>query len=56
MAVVINSLKKKKLPKAPKMNASKSAWDNYAKRKKEVEAYNRGIETERKRREKLKTK
>jgi hypothetical protein len=51
--VVINSLRKKKLPKRPKMNASKAAWDNYDKRKKEVEAYNKSIEAEKSRRQKI---
>jgi len=54
--VVINSLRKKKLPKTPKMNASKSTWDAHAKKKTEILAYNKKIEGEKKRREAIKAK
>jgi hypothetical protein len=50
---VINSLRKKKQPKRPKMNASKSAWDNYEKKKKAVDAHNKAVETEKSRRQKI---
>lgn len=54
--VVINSLRKKKLPKSPKMNASKATWDKYAKKKNDVLAYNNKIEAEKKRRQAIKSK
>lgn len=53
---VINSLKKKKLPKVPKMNASSQSWENFDKKKKVVESYNKQIETEKNRRIKIKSR
>lgn len=58
MAVAeIKSLRKKKLPKAPKLTTgSKKSWDNFDKKKKEAEAYNKRVESEKSRREKIKSR
>jgi hypothetical protein len=58
MAVAaINSIRKKKLPKAPKLTTgSKKSWDTFDKKKKEVEAHNKKIEAEKSRREKIKSR
>lgn len=50
------SVKKKKLPKAPKFTASKPVWDAYEKKKKEVDAHNKRAESEMARRKKIKAK
>lgn len=54
--VVINSLRKKKLPKTPKMNSSKAVWDRFEKKKKEVLSYNSKIDAEKARRQRIKAK
>jgi len=44
---------KKKYPKKPKSSASLTTWENYAKRRKDVEMYNRKIEADKKKKENL---
>lgn len=49
----MSSLRKKKLPKKPKLRANKAVWDRYAKRKKEIEKHNSDVEKELERRRKI---
>jgi hypothetical protein len=53
MAASTISLKKRKAPKKPKITASKSTFDNYEKKKREVDAHNKKAESERARRKKI---
>jgi hypothetical protein len=53
---VINSLRKKKAPKRPKMNASKASWDAYEKKANAVKAYNKAVDTEKARRQRISAK
>ena len=48
--------KKRKLPKAPKLTASKEVWDNYEKKGMEVKKHNDAVEKEKDRRAKIKSK
>lgn len=50
MAAQSISLKLKKVPKKPKLTASKPVFDRYEKKKKEVDAHNKRVEGEKKRR------
>lgn len=45
--------KMKKLPKKPKASASLQTWENYHKRVKAVQAYNRKLVADKKKKEKL---
>jgi hypothetical protein len=48
--------KKRKMPKRPKMGASKEVWDRWAKRAAEVKKYNDQIEKDRDYKRKLSEK
>lgn len=50
------ALKKKKLPKTPKMGASKEAWERYEKKGLAIKKHNDAIEKEKASREKIKSK
>lgn len=56
MASANISMRKKKSPKAPKMTASKSTWDRYEMKKKEVDAHNKKVESEKARRQRIRQK
>lgn len=47
-------MKKRKLPKKPRSNASLTVWESYERKLKEVEAYNRQLEADKKKKEALK--
>jgi hypothetical protein len=53
MAASTISLKTRKAPKKPKITASKSAFDNYEKKKREVDAHNKKAAAEKARRKKI---
>lgn len=50
------SLRKMKTPRKPKLKAAKSAFDNYEKRKREVDAHNKRVDAEINRRKKILSK
>jgi len=45
--------KKRKIPKKPKQSSTIAVWENWEKRKKVVVAYNKQLETDKKKKEAL---